>query len=163
MAKPKRHSDKSHAKEPTAGESIVAELPGSAMLASTIERRQFLRKAANAVFFTVAGTMVGSVALAKSALADPSKASAQGPCCPACCGPSPCCNTSCCDKPCCAQDSTTCANNGPCLGPDYRDYSSGCWSCVYSRVVTTCWSWRWRVVTRRTNVQEGQCLSGLCC
>lgn len=124
--------------EPTGDEARVPELPGSALFAGVIERRQFLRKAANVVFFTVAGTMVGSVALARSAIADPSKANAQGPCCPTCCGPSPCCNTSCCSKPCCSYNSTTCANNGPCLGPDYRDYRSGCWSCVYSRSVVTC-------------------------
>jgi hypothetical protein len=91
------------------------DVPGSVLLASIIERRIFLRKSATALLYSVAGAMVGSLATAKSALANPT--SDTGPCCPSCCGPSPCCNTSCCNKPCCSQNSTSCADNGStCLG-----------------------------------------------
>ncbi len=141
MVIPKRHSDDDAPDDNRrSGEAANPEVPGSALFASLIERRRFLRRGATALFYTVAGATVGSLATARTALGKP--ADSAGPCCPSCCGPSPCCNTSCCDKPCCSVDSTSCADNGStCLGPDYRYYGSGvggCWTCVYSDALTTC-------------------------
>jgi hypothetical protein len=116
-------------------------LPGSLFLAKQIERRRFLRKGANLVFYGLAATAAGSVSLG-TFLTKPAVAT-QNCCGSACCGPSPCCNTSCCNKPCCTySQSSTCKNNGgTCQGFDTRHYPSACWSCVIGPptcTTTTC-------------------------
>lgn len=115
-------------------------LPGAQFLAHKIERRRFLRKSANAIFYGMVATAGGAVGLS-TFLADP--AAAAGACCPSCCGPSACCNSSCCNKPCCSYGtSTTCANNGStCLGVDANTWPgstpNNCWSCTDAQACRT--------------------------
>jgi hypothetical protein len=105
-------------------------LPGAVRLVKGMERRRFLRKTANTLFYGLAATAAGEVGLL-TFLTSPAQAT--GACCAfSCCGPSPCCGTSCCNKDCCGSNAT-CKNNGStCLGQDFREYpssSTGCWSC----------------------------------
>jgi hypothetical protein len=111
-------------------------LPGSELLAIRIERRRFLRRTANALFYGAVATAGGAVGLG-TFLASPAQA-AGGCCFSNCCGPSPCCSSSCCNKPCCS--GAACKNNGSsCLGYDKTHYSNACWSCyVSSCVVDVC-------------------------
>jgi hypothetical protein len=109
-----------------------------AALARGIERRQFLRKAANAVFYGFVAVSAGSVSFF-TFLTDPAQAA--GACCPPCCSPSPCCETSCCSKNCCDSPPNRhrCLDNAACNGYDYGEYSDdACWSCLQGVVLTTC-------------------------
>ena len=116
----------------------VSAIPGSVPFATTMERRRFLRKIGNSLFYGAAAVATGRgfKFLLSSAAVSPDS----GACCPVGCGPSPCCSTTCCDKNCCktGKGSDTCINNGStCLGPDYRDYTSGCWTYVYTSYLGT--------------------------
>ncbi len=103
--------------------------PGMTWLAVRIERRRFLRNAANALFYGMVAVASGTTGLL-TFLTDPARAA--GACCPPCCGPSPCCGTSCCNKNCCGTTNPcNCRDNADCNGPDYRHYPrpNNCWSC----------------------------------
>ena len=107
-------------------------LPGATLLATKLERRKFLRRSANTLFYGTILTSTGVMSLG-TFLTSPAEAqSPTGPCCPSNCGGSPCCNTDpCCNKPCCSTgQSTSCAStkDGACQGMDRRDYASSCWS-----------------------------------
>lgn len=107
-------------------------LAGSPELASFIERRRFLRKTANTIFYSIMTTAVAGFSLG-GLLSDPAQATGGGCGCPTnnCCGPSPCCNTSCCNKNCCSPNSSTCNHNANCDGEDTSSpYNSTCWSCT---------------------------------
>jgi hypothetical protein len=113
---------------------------GSVPFATTMERRRFLRKIGNSLFYGAAAVATGRGF--KFLLSNPvGPDAAQGPCCPVGCGPSPCCATSCCDKNCCqtGKGSDTCVNNGStCLGKTYGDYhTTGCWTYVYTKTLGT--------------------------
>jgi hypothetical protein len=105
-------------------------LPGSVLLATTMERRRFLRGASKSFFMGFVAVSSGTAGLL-GFLASPAQAA--GACCPSCCGPSPCCETACCSKPCCPGnpgDSSSCINNGStCLGFDNTWGGTACWSC----------------------------------
>lgn len=119
-------------------EEQKSQLPGAAFLARRIDRRRFLRKLGESLFYGMVAVASGAVSLS-TFLADP--AYAAGACCPSCCGPSPCCETNCCSKPCCQSSPYRwrCLNNGStCLGYDYGTYSDACWSCSSGDNTTHC-------------------------
>jgi len=110
-----------------------AALPGAERLAVVIERRSFLRRVGNALFYGGVASATGMISLS-TFLADP--AAAAGPCCPTCCGPSPCCETSCCGAQCCrprdqwasggpCKDTTS----GQCRGKYTGAWADACWCC----------------------------------
>lgn len=125
---------------PAEHDAPMGDLPplrGSVLLAETMERRKFVRRASTSLFLGLMAVSSGTAGLF-GFLASP--ASAAGRCCPYCCGPSPCCNTSCCNKNCCPNGgSSSCANNGStCLGYAGTWSGSSCWACVSGAVITTC-------------------------
>lgn len=113
-------------------------------VASTIDRRRFLRTSAKATFFTVAVATAGgglSVLSAKPAWANPcgNKNNVPGPGCPtggaygfAPCGPSPCCDNPPRSAACrCHDGAGGCKKNdgANCRGLEFPIYGTGCWSC----------------------------------
>jgi hypothetical protein len=111
-------------------------LPGAERLAVVIERRSFLRRLGNTLFYSAVASSAGALSLS-TILADPAAAQT-GACCPSCCGPSPCCGTSCCGADCCrprdqwdtggpCKDSTS----GQCRGKwtGTGGYNDACWCC----------------------------------
>lgn len=124
--------------------SVTDRLPGATWLATQVERRSFLRKSANTLFYGAVATSAGALSLG-TFLADP--VGATGPCCPtSCCGPSPCCGTACCNKNCCNARGQ-CKGTGNRCGWDYRSYESACWSCGSTH--------GWRCCDCKTNSTTG--------
>ena len=103
-------------------------LPWSVELGQKINRRRFLRRAADGIFASVMVGAVGELSFRRPArphinctddcdtcgdrTGDCCECETANTCCPyGCCGPSPCCGTSCCTQNCCqALGSSLCAH-----------------------------------------------------
>lgn len=151
--------------------------------AVTINRRRFLRKAADTLFTGVAVAATGagwSAILSSVAQAAHTQACSGNPSnlqgCPGAaagypCGPSRCCNYTTGHAGCdCGKPGAKCKTNSAnsnCYSNDFRDYGDGCWTCngpcnSGTRIITTCCDCRTDAANCHDTNLGGSCGSDGC-